>query len=357
MYKSLSLCAIAALSASLMAQSSTTLPLGKDKVEGKSSRHIPLRYSPARIQNGYGPKATGWTTTKVIRELWARADQYAYLTTGFSVDMRVILSSKGADPKTASMVFAKNLGGDQKVFMKKKIYKFVAFSKGTTFPNKWSIQLKGDAPFVATTGNLVVDWSTYTDSKNTSQQHSNFYVDAVNISGKPVGTRGKYTSYGTGCNPTNFYNYSTGENVGESFRHYGYTRNMGDLVLSWLGAKKIAMAIPGLTGCTLYAPFTVFHPSVVKTTSTSGYANFVWGVVPAFMKGKMVWAQCAGMNAKGNLRFSRGNEITFGDYHMVYPQLVSHKYSYGFSTSRIFNPDKDDALYGWQGTATVFDVR
>ncbi len=357
MYRYLPICAVTALSTSLMAQASTTIPTGFDKAEGTYSRHIPLRYTPARIQNGYGSKSTGWTV-KVIKELWARADKNAYLTTGFSIDMQVILSSKGADPTTSSMVFKKNHGSDVKVFMKKKTYKFVPFTKGTTFPNKWSIQLKGDAAFVATTGNLVVDWATYTDSKNTSKQNSNLYLDAARFSGTPSGTRGKNTTYGKPCNPTNFYNYSWNYNVGEEFYHYGYTRSSGDVVMSWLGSKKIGTAIPGLTGCSLYAPFTMIHPSVVTTTSTTGYAKFVWGKVPSVMKGKKVWAQCAAVDSKlKQIRFSRGNEITFGDYKMNYAKTISHKYSYGFGTTQIFNPDKDDARYGWVNTAIAFDVR
>jgi len=347
----LTLSCIAVLATSVLAQS--TLPVGYSKKEGEYFRHVPLKYAPCRIQCGYGAKATPWKTVQVINELWARADSVGYLSAGFSVDMRVILSSKGANIKTPSVVYTENLGNDAKVFMKKKLYKFAPLNAGTTFPNPWTIRMKGDAPFVAVAPTLLVDWSTYSSS---NQFNNDFYVDTARVKGTPTGAYGTVAYYGTGCNPNTYYNFATDMDVGADFRTYAYTRNIGDFQLAWLGAAKTTTAIPGLKGCSLYTPPVIFHPTIGRTSEASGYHNFIWGQVPLFMKGQRVFSQMAAVDPKGSLRFSRGAEVVFGDYDPHYPFIISHKYQYGSGTT-IFDPDKHNAAWGWVDAAIIFDLR
>ena len=352
MFRHLSLAAIAALSASVCAQTVTTIPQGFGSTEAKYSRHVPLRYTPARIQFGYGPKATGWTAPKVITELWARADGGKHLTTAFTIDSEVSLSSNGCDPETTSYTFAANHGKDVRVFMKRKTMSFQPFTAAPS-PAPFSVQLKGDAPFVAIQPTLLVDWKTYS---KTNEVHDNFYLDADDVTGTASGTRGTVSYTGTSCNPTDFYSYATGYNVGESFRPYCYTRNVGDFVLHWLGGTPVSIAIPGMPGCTLYTNPIAFHPVIQKTTNTSAL-YFEWGKVPAAMKGAPVICQFAAVDATfKNFRWSRAANVVFGDYKMNYPYMISHRYAYGSGTNS-FDPDKDPAVYGWIDTAVIFEVK
>ena len=352
MYRSICVCTIAILSFSLRAQS--TIPVGYTKIEGQTSRHVPLAYNSSRIQLGYDSRATGWNTPKVINELWARVDMSANLTSGFTVEMQVRLSSKGCNPATPSMIFRNNHGTDVKLFMSKKTFQFAPMSKVTNPPANWTIRLKGDSPFLTATANLVVDWATYTKS---NQFNPNLFLDAAMIKGTATGTRGSSINFGTPCNPATFYNHATGLDVDSLLRQYCYTRHAGDVVLSWAGASRLNAPIPGLKGCSLYTAPLIFHPNITFTRETTGYANFEWGRVLSRLKGKRVWLQSGALNATlSTMRLSRGNEVTFGDYRKSYPMLVSHKYGFG-SGPTTFDPDKDEAAFGWVDTAIIFEVR
>ena len=350
MRKSLTLSAFALITAGLAAQTSTTIPTGFDKKEGRRGAHALLRYTPARQQAFYSPKATGWTGAKIIKSLWLRPDSSYYKSgPAFKCDIMVEVSSKNiiTSPLDSDSDWNKNHGTDKKVFMKRKTYSIPAYTKPATPPNKWMVELKGDAPFVNINKQLCVDTRVYT---KTTQSNAYWYVDG-DYNYASSGTRGFYRTYGVPCNPSNFYNYSTGYNVGSTFRTYCYTRNSGDLVLAWLGTKKLGVSIGG--GCTLYTDVALLHPVPVKTTSTSGYANFVWGKVPASAKGVKVYSQHAAITPKLALRWSRGNEITIGDYQTTYEIFGVYAYAYG---SRTFNPDKDGAVY-WSSTGIIMDVR
>ncbi|PIE24395.1 MAG: hypothetical protein CSA62_03705 [Planctomycetota bacterium] len=352
MLRQLSLAAVAAISASVCAQTIVTVPQGYGTKEGTNSRHVPLRYTPARIQAGFGAKATGWTKPMVIKELWARADGAKFLTTAFTIDCEVLLSSNGCDPETKAYAWAKNHGADKKVFMKRKSMSFQPFTAAPK-PAPFSIQLKGDAPFVAIKPTLLVDWKTYSKS---NEIHNNFYIDAARVSGTSTGTRGKNLYFGKPCNPTNFYNYVTGYNVGEVFRPYVYPKGIGDFIIHWIGSKQTNIPIPGQTGCTLYTTPIVFHPSIPKATNTSSL-YFSWGTVPATMKGASVVTQFAAVDSTlTQMRWSRGIQTTFGDYKLNYPYTISHRYAYGSGT-QTFDPDKDPATYGWVNTAPIFQVK
>ncbi len=352
MHRILPLGFTAVLSASLLAQS--TIPTGYGKKEGATSRHVPLAYNSSRIQLGYDASATGWKAPKTIKELWVRADKSGYLTTGFSVEMQVLISSKGCNPATPSMIFANNQGTDVKVFMKRKTFKFAPLAKAPAAPAKWTIQLKGDSPFLAATANLVIDWATYARS---NQFNPNLFLDAATITAKATGTRGSSLNYGKPCNPTTFYNYATGLDVDSLLRQYCFTQNAGDIVLTWAGASPINVSFPGLKGCSLYTAPVVFHPNIALTRERTGYANFEWGRVISRLRGKKVWLQSGAVDSTfSTMRLSRGNEVQFGNYKVHYPMVISHKYDYG-SGPTTFNPDKDEARFGWVDTAIIFDVR
>lgn len=352
MLHSLTLGATVLLGAGICAQSVTTIPQGFGTTEAGYSRHVPLRYNPARIQCGYGAKATGWTAPQVINELWARADGGKHLTTGFTVECEVLLSSDGCDVETKSNTFATNHGKDVKVFMKRVQMSFTAFAAAPS-PAPFTVQLKGDAPFVATKPTLLVDWKVYSKS---NQLNDNFYLDADDVTGTGQGTKGSNTYIGTACNPTNFYSYATGLNEGELFRPYCYTRNGGDWVVHWIGAAQVNVPIPGQPGCTLYTTPTFLYPMVQQTSGTSAL-YFDWAVIPKGLGGAKVITQFAAWDSTfSQMRWSRATETTFGDYKLIYPYVLSHKYNYA-SGSSTFDPDKDDARYGWVDTAIIFEVK
>ncbi len=348
MRKSLTLSAFALITAGLVAQS-TTIPTGFDKKEGRSGAHALFRYTPARQQSFYSPKATGWTGAKVIKSLWLRADGIWSKGPAFKCSIMVELSSKGiiTNPQVSDSDWNKNNGSNKVVFMKKKAYNIPAFTKPTTPPHPWMIELKGDAPFVNVDKQLCVDTRVYTA---TTMSNPYWYVDGE-YQNATTGTSGRYVTYGKPCNPTTFYNYATGYNTGSLFRTYGYTRNSGDIVLAWLGSKKLALSVGG--GCSIYTNIVLLHPTPVKTTSTSGYANFTWGTVPNSAKGLKVYNQMAAITKTLTLRWSRGTEITIGDRKTTYDVFGVYAYASG---SRKFNPDKDPALY-WSSVAMIHDVR
>lgn len=342
MHHCIRLAAVATLVLSTTAaQGRETLPFGRVMTEGKSSRHVPLRHVPARIQCGYSASATAWTTARVVTTLTVRADSAADLATGFRAEMQVWLSSDNCDTRTTSSKFMANHGRDVVVFMRRRAYSFASFARVSGRRN-FDIVLKGDSPFVARKPTLLVDWATYATS---NQVHSNFYVDAALSSGF-------YRAYGTACNSTSFDSYAAGFNVGNTFTTYCYTRNAGDVVTMWLSPKKVSTSLGG--GCTVYAdpfaPGSVVFPAPILTTAASGYANFVWGTVPAILRDTTLFGQAFALDGRGSPRWSRGSEITFGAAN-----VTSHRYNYGVG-SRSFDPDRDDGRYGWADTAIIFKV-
>ena len=346
-----SLSIAALMAASVPAQTVVTIPQGYANKEGGRSRHVPLRYLPARIQCAYAANATGWTGPKVINELWTRADSTGYLTTGFSADFQIWLSGKGIDPTASAMDFALNHGEDKVLWMAKKTYNVKAFTQNPGLA-PFSLQLKGDRPFVALNNTLLVDWATYSA---TNQANTNYYVDATTLSGTASGTKGTATPYGTGCNPSTFTAHAHGLNEGEQLTTFGFSQNAGDLVLAFIGTAKANLNLGG--GCTLLTTPALIHwaPSKMKAADSSAHA--IWGPVPQGMKGTKLYAQMVAFDSsfKG-WRFSNGLDITIGDYKSNYPFTCGHKYGYASGTSS-FNPDKDAPRYGWEGTAIIFEVR
>jgi len=349
MLRTTSLGAVLFLSTACLAQS-VTIPQGLMAKEGAYSRHVPLRYNPARIQCGYGPKATGWTTPKLIMELQVRANDTAYLNTAFTVDCRVMLTSIGCDPECTSYKFAENHGQDVVTFLTRKTYNFTPFSTYPNPPAPFNIVLKGTRPFLAAQPTLLVDWTAYSQAYQTN---TNFYVDAERVSGSVSGTKGTVVHYGTGCNPTNFDSFATGLNEGELLRTYCYTRNTGDTVLAWLGRARSSIPMP-MTGCTLYTMPVLVFPQLQQTTNATSPLYFDWGKLPTGITGAKLCAQFAAVDTTlQNVRMSRGSEVTFGNYTHTYPFMISHRYGYGSG----FDPDKNDAKYGWIDTAIVFLVK
>lgn len=348
MLKVLSLSAAVILSASIAAQAVETIPAGYATLEGLRSRHVPLRYVPSRIQCGYGPKATGWTGVRVIKELWARADGTAHLAAAFKVDAQVLLSSDGADPECCSYIFRNNHGKDVRVFIKKRTFNYPAFVAGPS-PAPWSIQLKGDAPFVATKPTLVVDWATY----GANQANVNFYVDACNLTKTYTGTAGTITYYGTACNPTTFYNYVLNPNEGDCLVTYGYTRNPKDIVMTWLGVGQTSIDIGG--GCTVLTLPIFMSAPVISQASSTGWSQVEFGKLPVGTKGMKLHTQMVAFDSSYAIRLSRGTEITIGDRKEILPGFMcSHRYGYSSSALNPFDPDTDPARYGWRGTAIIF---
>lgn len=337
--------------ASLNAQSVVTIPQGYATKEGARSRHVPLNYLPARIQCGYGASATGWTKPQVITELWVRADSTGYLTTGFTADFQVWLSSKGCNPTASAMDFDLNHGEDKVLWMAKKNYSVKAFQQHTGIA-PFDLQLKGDRPFIALYPTLLVDWAAYSAA---NQLNTNYYIDATSLSGTSSGTNGTATNYGTGCNPTTFTTHAHGLNEGETLVTFGFSQNANDIVVAWVGSSKTNISIGG--GCTLYTSPLIVHMVPVVTSSAAASAHFLWGQVPAGMNGAKLYVQMAAFDQTfTQTRFSDGLDISIGNYKSGYPFTCGHKYGYA-SGSSTFDPDKDQPRYGWEGTAIIFELR
>ncbi len=345
---SLALSALALIPASLLAQS-TTIPTGYDAKEGPNSVWGLLRYTPARQQAFFSPKATGWASSKMIKSLWVRPNGTSSSGKAFKCDIMVEVSSKGilSDPNQRNTDWSKNHGSDRKVFMKRKTYNIPAFTKPATPPHTWMVELKGDAPIVVTTKQICVDTRVYTP---TTLVNGFWYVDAASMN-QSSGTRGKYVRYGTPCNPTTFWNYAGGLDVGGRFETWGYTRNKGDIVVAWLGSKKLNVAVGN--GCTLYTDLGILHPVPVTTKNTSTPANFDWGVLPASAKGLKLYSSMAALTPALKLRWSRGLDISIGDHKTTYDTFGIYAYASGSTT---FDPDKDPARF-WSSSGIIFDVR
>lgn len=350
MKTTLSLAAVLFSTTFASAQSVQTLPLGLGTTEGSTSRHVPLFHPPARIQCGYDAKATGWNGPVRIHKLTARPEAQSWLNNGFSVQMQVWLSSKGCNPAVSSNDFAANHGPDLRIFMKKKIYNFQKFSTGTG-RRPFSIELKGDTSFVAVGNAIVVDWATYAPAY---LYNSAFHVDAE-MATRSGTNSGRVSYYGTGCNTTSVVARASGLNENELFQTTVYTHVLGEPALMWLSPKRLDLSIGG--GCSLYADFgapgAVVFPTPVVTSGFGAQADFTWGIVPAHLKGMKLSSQAIAFTAQNTLRWSSGLEVTFGDYGPRY--VTGHRYDYS-DRSRLFDPDKDPARFGWTGTAIVFKV-
>ncbi len=339
-----SLAAAGLIASMAISQTMTTVPAGLEKTEGNSYHWATLYYTNSRIQNIYGAKATGFKGPKVIKSISLRPDEKP-IGKAFSAKMQVWLSSNGVAVRPVLYAdWNMQHGKDKVVFMAKKTVNIPAVT-GSTGPVPFHVTLKGDKPFVAIKPELCIDVAVYTP---TSTKAVGTYVDA-NYS--KTGTSGGSLTYGTPCNPTNFYNYARGFNEGNTLEVYGYSRNVGDFVFCWVGAGRANITLPW-TGCTLYSKPIIMHPVPVKTTATSGLALFNWGKVPAGMKGVKVTSQMAAVDAKGTFRWSRGLEIKIGDQSWDYQSL--YNYALGSIT---FNPDKDLGKYIATGKATIYGIQ
>lgn len=350
MKKILSLCSVVALSATVSAQTSSpakTIPTGYLKTSGNYYQWGAFRYSQGRHQSLYSPTAAGTTTGPIVlTNLWLRPDENTKNLKAFVREWEVVVSSKGAKWKApAKTSFAGNHGTDKVVFMKRKKFNLPAVGASAGNPAPWAASLKGDKPFVVLKGEgMVIDVKSYSKTYD----YLGWYADAVNDASTDYG---RYTSLNSGC-PTTFYHYSGYYYVGATspWYTYGYTRGSGDVAFTWLGAKKTNIKIT--SACTLFTLPLVVHPKVVKTTSTSGstYSNrWQWGKIPASMGGKTLISQMAAVTPKGQLKLSRGIEVTFGK-GKVTPKGMKVIYGYGSG----YNPDSAAPKYGPYDYGVIF---
>lgn len=340
-----------ALSTSLCmrAQSITTLPQNMANVEGAGRLHAPLRYTPARIQCGYSREATGWAGPKLIRALSARADTGASLSAPFSVDVQVWLSSRGCNPAANSLSFEMNHGIDKRVFIKRRTMNFAAFAQRPG-RHPFDIVLRGDGPFVATTGQLLVDWATYS-----SQNLYNGLFDLDADRAPTIGQRGSVQHYGVACNPTSFSFRPVGINFDENFEIWSYTGSPGDYAIAWLSPNYVDIRLGG--GCSIYADFgapgALIAPFATKSVHATGLVYMRWGKFPAEMRGKEYWAQMFAISSSLQHRWSDVAQINFGTVGPRY--ITGHRYGVGFATTK-FDPDIGPLNRGWAGQALIFKV-
>lgn len=337
------------VAAALPAQSTRTLPRNKATIEGPKALLVPLRHAPARIQCGYAKDATGWTRPTVISALTARADIKAYLTKAMSLDVQVLLSSRGCNPAASGTSFAANHGVDRRIFLRRRTITFPAFPR-QAIRRPFDIVLKGDAVFTAIDPQLLVDWATYTPS---NVMHANFDVDADFA--QTLGQLGSIVHYGTACSPSSFRTFIDGNNITQTLKTSGNTGSPGDLALAWISPKRSNISLGG--GCTLYADFTapgtLVYPTALATAGASGAVDFIWGRVPDALGGRRVRTQMLAIAPTLQRRWSRGTEITFGNQRPEY--VTGHRYNFGLGT-RSFDPDKGAPLFGGAGTAIIFRI-
>ncbi len=329
--------ALALLSGTLLAQNpapKASIPDGLLKKEGSSSHWPVWNYNNARVQYLYSSKLIGATTPKVMLGFWVRPNGTAGTGKAKKVDIEVQMSSKGVKVKNPNLKAWTNHGTDLQTVIKKRTFNYPAYTKPATPPHKWMLNFKFDKPFVRTGADLAVDFKGFVSAT----QSLYWYADC-----EYYGTdRGRVTYFGTGC-PTSFYEYGGNFYVGatSSAYTYGYSRASGDVLVAWVGATKIGVKIPG-TSCTLYTPFNLLHPVPVKTTSSSGYARFTWGKIPAALAGKTAYFQMGGLN-NGSLKLSRAIGVKVGTGQAGGGMAI---YGYAFG-SRSYDPNKSAPQYNY----------
>jgi hypothetical protein len=337
-----------------MGQTSTptsTVPAGYLKAAGET-RHFRGFYGvSARDMGIYSPRAAGiHAAPRAIVELFVRQDESSSGLAAFTVDVEILMSSKGSQWKTlGSTKFDSNHGTDKKVFFKRAKISFPAATTVHNGPRPWTLAFKGVAPFVAMAKEgLIIDYKVYS---NTSNKVLN-YADAGRHS-----PNGRGDSFGTGC-PSGFSIRSLDHKVDPTRPWYTYSVNAGggNLVASWIGLTETKLLIPG-TSCHFYTMPLVIHPAVVKANA-SGYTNqtpWTWGKIPAVSANTVVYTQAASFDAKGKLSLSNGLRVLFGAGFTAPPHYQA---VYGYDTpSRAFNPDTSLAHGSSSTSAMIFGVR
>ena len=332
MRRSLFLMLFVLISSFLSAQNPSpkaTIPSSYLRSEG-SSHHWPVwRYNNSRVQYLYPKPLLGVKTPKILFGFYVRPDSFFGPGTAKKVVVEIQISSKGVKVHRPNLMAWSNHGTDRQSVIKKKLFNFPAYKRTSFPPQPWSLQFKFFRPFVRLGPDLLVDIKGFTPKTESKV----WYVDAQLYGGQD---KGYSLRYGQGC-PKNFKTAIGNFYAGARFPAYtyGYFGAKGDLLLAWIGSKKIAARIPG-SSCSIYTPFQFFHPVPVKTSDRSGYARFTWGKIPFALGGKKLYSQIGGIS-QGGPKFSRGIEIQIGTGATKGGLAI-----YGYATAtQPFNPDKD----------------
>ncbi len=336
------------LCASLPAQTVRgTIPRDYLDQEGGAGLHAGWRYTPARSLNLYPGRALP-AALKTIRGLVVRPDGRAFQAMkGKTAVMEAALSNKGVISRNLYLTdWARHLGKDRKVVMKRRSVSFPAAGVVKP-PQPWSrgIRLPFDAPWIrsgSSTEALCIDLKIWT----TTWLNSYWIADATYFD-----HFGSIEDRGTSCRE-GFRLLATGAHVGSvpGFSTYGYSGAGGDLVLSFLGTRPLALPLPG-TGCYLYGDIALLHPAVRRSVGSRGsFPRFVWGGILPAQAGATVYVQAAAIPSKGPLLLSHGLRVTFGPGAGGFPDQGT---IYGTGKSPLFDPDRSKAT-GWTYAACIF---
>jgi hypothetical protein len=349
MKKILSLCSVVALAATISAQTTTpkgTIPVGYLKKSGNYHQWGAFRYSQGRHQSFYSPAAAGSISAPVvISQLRLRPHQSTRNLASFVREWEIVISSKGSQWKVPTRTsFAGNHGTDNTIFMKRTRFNLPAVGATPSNPQPWASPFKGAKPFIVLKGEgLVIDVKSYSKTYD----GKGWYADAVHDGMDYGGTK----ALNSGC-PPNFVHVSDRHRVSArySWLTFGLTRGYGDLAFTWIGAKKVSIAFPPKSGCTLFTLPMIVHPRLFKTTTSQGMTRaWSWGKVPAFMVGKTLISQMGAITPKGQLKLSNGIEVTFGKGKV--PGLgIQAVYGYGSG----YNPDTSAPKYGPDPYGVIF---
>ncbi len=326
-----------------------TLPQGFKSTEGAAYHWAGWRYAPARAMTLIPAKRINHTI-KVYKGLRVRPNGTS--TTAMSsktLQLEVAMSDKGVvTTYPYYSTWSKHYGTNRTVVMVKKSISFPAATKPATPPHPWtkSVNLPFDKPWIhtgATTDGICVDVKFYSTTYNSTY----WYADADYRNPK----YGTGSIVGSGCPSTTMYSYVTGYYLGSTtgLYSYGYTRAMNDFALCFLGARQVAITIPG-TQCKLYTIPMIWHPSVYKTTTSYGYAKFIWGQVQSSWVGVKAISQIVAVNTSFTIKALRAYAFQVGGG-------ASAKYDqanlYGYGST--FNPDTSAAMY-YSTYATIYGI-
>lgn len=387
-----------ALTGSVLAQASTTLPSGWDTTDGyqlatanNDNENFWVGWSldtatrldvPSRVIHLYSPATFPWTgATKVITGLAVRRDGpfTTSATTAHTKTIRIRMSTT-TQPVHApnNGFFDANHGANViDVFGTPNNPKTVNFpstaapTTGNTAP--FNVQFKLDRSFImrSRAEALAIELRTYSMSVTAGL----FRVDAVRYPNTNYNGGVLSVFYSTHCLGNRTFYTGRPRYIGGSLSHVWRTRSSaGKIMVAWLGAQlPMGIPIPGTGDAANNIPACELHVSpdivsaAVTNTGPESAVYLQWGSIPNdpnLISAKIAHQACRldpAANAAG-LGLTRAVEFQVGTGYDPTVCLASSVYSYGdINNVRIdgkpINPDTELHPRYFFRRAVIFDVQ
>jgi len=368
-----------ALAAIVPAQT-LVIPAGKSLAtsEGNSNSLTPGNPSVARVQFVYAKSVMGGSIRPIVGMRWRPDGLYssyrpwpAFTALNFSVWV-------GPHPGPLEMdrhSHAGNRGPAHTLVVNPRKLAYPATPKPATAPDKFTMDIKFDKPFVyPNQSGLVVEMAR----DDGAYKYYRWYMDAHNDGANARAPQGRSTVYGNGC-PTTFtvtcHRVAVSGNTknpeapfpGQTFFTQGSCGQPAIPVVGLLGASdKTYAGLPlpfsltplGAPGCNLYTDILLVTSCMSGTGATGDY-KLGWGRIPfdQVLAGLDLYHQVAGISSSYNslgAGFSNGLKVTLGpgyspglEVGCVYGNYYSAFPAYSLS---------DDVPQFWKPKAAVLEI-